>query len=322
MYSNSELNTVTGLFGLNPSGFHELTYGSKWMGRRYAVTTATSKFFLKIRSEWWPVEQAEYVCDLLQDLHSRGFPVPDLHLTTEGEPFAQWEGHICECYQFIEGQLLAPGSPNQNYVAGQTLCCLHSLTNTYPSPGVHLPEGCGFPWPTHVEFFVNRLRNLFAGQAKAMATLERVLDALMTLEADNRPHQDSGLVHGDYHPGNLILRDGRIVAVCDFDLVQHAPRVYDKAYFLYRTAGRHSLSDGGIVRLDREVAQAFLDGYQSECRGTPASMSRAEIGHELLRFAWYDCLLEANNTGDQQKLEEWSSDTAALGSDVEQWVRR
>ena len=103
MYSSEQLSHIAALFGLSLTDCQELAVGSKWMGRRYVATSGSARFFLKVRSEWWPAEQAEMVCSLIQQLHSRGFPVPELRLTTEENPFAVWEDHICECHEYVEG---------------------------------------------------------------------------------------------------------------------------------------------------------------------------------------------------------------------------
>jgi Ser/Thr protein kinase RdoA (MazF antagonist) len=323
MYSSSELDAIASLFGLAILECRELPYGSRWMGRRYAITTAAGKFFLKVRSEWWPIDQAKYVCALAQYLQAQKFPIASFRLTTQGEPFALWEGHICECHEFVEGPPLMRDSLDQSHGAGQTLSLYHSLTQGYSARSGHLPEGCGYPWPRHVAFFADRLRSLFAGKVEAMVTLERVLDALTAIDAGGTSPscQVRIVVHGDYHPANLILQKDHVVAVCDFDFVQQAPRAYDAGYFLYRTAGRESRGGGGAVRIDRDIAQAFLAGYWSGFPASSPPVSRGEIGRELLRFAWYDCLLEANNTQDHEKLEEWSSDIMSLSDDVGQWAR-
>jgi hypothetical protein len=112
-----------------------------------------------------------------------------------------------------------------------------------------------------------------------------------------------------------------VAAVCDFDYIQQAPKAFDKAYFLYRAAGRPSRSGGGVARIDREISQTFLEGYRSDPLNSSLPVSHEEIGHEFLHFAWFNCLLIANNTRDPKKLEEWASDTMALKGDVEQWTR-
>jgi len=78
MYSESQLNEISGLFGLSITTCHEMPGGSKWMGRRYAMDTDVGMFFLKVRSDWWPQAQAEYVCALLHDLAAVGFSVPSV----------------------------------------------------------------------------------------------------------------------------------------------------------------------------------------------------------------------------------------------------
>ncbi|MDA1280916.1 MAG: phosphotransferase [Chloroflexi bacterium] len=292
------------------------------MGRRYAVTTAAGMFFLKVRSEWWPVEQAEQVCALVKHLHLQEFPVAAYRLTVEGKPFALWEGHICECHEFIDGQPLSTENLDHNSAAGHALSRFHSLTSTHSPPCGQLPEGCGYPWPGHVQFFYDRVRSIFADQEEPLVTLGRVMDALTALdpEAIGTSHPDEIAGHGDYHPGNLIFHDGEVAAVCDFDFFQRAPRAYDIAYFLYRTAGVSSRSGGGPVHLERGVTRAFLTGYESDAPNSSPSVPRDAIAPELLRFAWYNCLLTANNTQEPEKFEEWAVDTVVLEGDVELWV--
>ncbi|HIB02056.1 MAG TPA: hypothetical protein EYO31_09435, partial [Phycisphaerales bacterium] len=39
----------------------------------------------------------------------------------------------------------------------------------------------------------------------------------------------SGIVHGDWHPGNTLYKDGEIIAVIDFDSLRICPRITDIA---------------------------------------------------------------------------------------------
>ena len=201
--------------------------------------------------------------------------------------------------------------------AGRVLALLHSLHESISTDGSHLREGCGYPQPRHVQFFADRVRNLVAGHDRARTALDEVLAALAELD-ERATDSRVSTVHGDYHPANLIVCNGQIAAVCDFDLVLPAPSGYDLGYFLYRAAGRPSRSEGGVARIDRAVARAFLDGYV-DCR--PAlPLSRSAVACELRRFALYDCLLEANNTGDPVIFEAWASDAMALEGDLERWL--
>lgn len=71
------------------------------------------------------------------------------------------------------------------------------------------------------------------------------------------------LVHGDYHPGNLLFRDGTPVAIIDFEYLNFEDAIYDLAYALVMFCTYwpdHTAQDGAI---DFEKLQAFLQGYRS-----------------------------------------------------------
>jgi Ser/Thr protein kinase RdoA (MazF antagonist) len=43
------------------------------------------------------------------------------------------------------------------------------------------------------------------------------------------------VTHGDFHKGNVLFKNGKLVTLLDFDEVQIAPRVNDVAYALKQT---------------------------------------------------------------------------------------
>jgi len=321
VYTASQLNEIVGLFGLAMTSHEELQGGSKWTGRRYAVATDAGKFFLKVRSEWWSLAQTQYVCGLLDYLASQQFPVPRIRRTPSGAPYVVCQGHICECHEFVEGQLHAFGQLNQIKAAGRALSRLHSLTATYPLPGGLLPDSYAHRSEQSIRSFSSHVREMFAQDAGALARLDHVLNVLLDMDGDGAPHSPANfaLVHGDYQPTNLLFRGDDVVAVCDFDCVQGAPQAFDAAYFLYRAAGRPSRRGGGVASLDPEIVEAFLDGYLRDRPTPPSPLASDSVAHELLRFAWFNALLVAYNTRDPRKLDEWSADTLALARELEQW---
>ena len=316
MYSESQLGEVAGLFGLSIKQCSEMSGGSKWMGRRYSLDTDAGKFFLKVRSEWWPTRQAEYVCGLLRDLNAEGFPVPSLRQTLEGDPFALWQEHVCECHAYVDGQVHTLGNVAQVASAGRMLSRFHSVTATRARPEHLLPDSCGYPGEERVAFFVERVKEFFAADSSALGALDEVISRLRAVPVV----QDTALVHGDYHPTNMIFREDEIAAVCDFDMVQEAPCAFDLGYFLYRAAGRPGRAGGGPAKFDRSVAAAFLDGYQQNSPDACPNGFLRDVSCEALRFAWFNVLLLAHNTRDAGKLREWMADTSTLEQDAKQWT--
>jgi homoserine kinase type II len=74
------------------------------------------------------------------------------------------------------------------------------------------------------------------------------------------------IVHSDWHPGNLLFRKQRVVAVIDYDSARRARRMIDVA----NGALQFSIIAGGDPagwpdELDEGRFHAFLEGYESHC---------------------------------------------------------
>lgn len=321
MYSAAQIQEVLRLFGLALLSFTELTCGSNWTGRRYDVQTDKGRIFLKVRSKWWPLAQAEYVSGLERHLRARGFPVPELCSATDGECFGTWDGHICECHRFVEGESDLGGNDSRLKAAAHTLATLREMVEGYPPPGTYLGPDIGYPTQERVGFFTDRVRGFFQGQDEAIGAVGELAREFAKLDPScaSRCPNSASVVHGDYHPGNLLFNGNELMAVCDFDLAQAAPRAFDVAYFLYRCAGVTARSGGGITRLDRKRVRIFLGEYNQQLSVSSVPVDTEEVAAEVLRFAWYDTILTANITRDPNKLLSWFSDVERLSQDLAQW---
>lgn len=65
--------------------------------------------------------------------------------------------------------------------------------------------------------------------------------------------------HGDVAPYNTVFRDGRPVALIDFDTAHPGPRVWDVAYAAYRFV--HLVEDGAPVTEQGRRLALFADAY-------------------------------------------------------------
>lgn len=76
----------------------------------------------------------------------------------------------------------------------------------------------------------------------AAAMLRRLHEATVPLDSDKGPwrsaaHQPVEVIcHNDFAPYNLILRDGQVSGIIDFDMASPGPRLWDLAYLAYRLA--------------------------------------------------------------------------------------
>ncbi|MBM7045087.1 aminoglycoside phosphotransferase family protein [Rhizobium lusitanum] len=72
------------------------------------------------------------------------------------------------------------------------------------------------------------------------------------------------ICHGDFAPYNVVLNDGRVTGIIDFETAHPGPRCWDLAYAVYRWAPL-SLGIGveGLDGLDNQIRRAriFADAY-------------------------------------------------------------
>ncbi len=65
-------------------------------------------------------------------------------------------------------------------------------------------------------------------------------EAFHWLAAHEPPQERGGLVHGDFRLGNLLLQDGRVSGILDWELAHHGDVRFDLGYLaLAYTAGKH-----------------------------------------------------------------------------------
>ena len=102
------------------------------------------------------------------------------------------------------------------------------------------------------------------------------------------------IVHGDWHPGNMLFRDRMVVAVIDYDAARSQQRVIDLA----NGALQFSIIGGGedLTRwpeyVDESRFKRFLRGYDSvnvvsvaEIKAVPYLMCEAAIAEAVLPIA-------------------------------------
>jgi len=105
---------------------------------------------------------------------------------------------------------------------------------------------------------------------------EAYLDASRRAEEIGVSRWDRAVIHGDWHPGNLLYREGAVVAVLDFDSARAEHRVIDIAnaalQFSMRMDDANDLSTWSS-KLDVERIRALLRGYD---RAAGSAMSHEE----------------------------------------------
>jgi len=201
-------------------------------------------------------------------LTEKGFPVTSLFATRdEKNTLLQLNNHIYECFKFVSG-VRYDGSSEATIDTGRQLAKFHQ----------HLAD-FAYEWkPLKASFHdsasVRRHLKMIGADKKSgtdkqmISTVEKLMSLYNNSSARvNQLGFDSWsqqVVHGDWHPGNMLFSAGRLVAVLDFDSVKLAAPITDLANGLlqFSIVGSRPNPADWPDYLDQAKLVQFLDGYR------------------------------------------------------------
>jgi Ser/Thr protein kinase RdoA (MazF antagonist) len=264
------------------------------------IVSEQGKFLLKRRARGKddPFKVA-FTHALQLHLANKQFPLPHLMGTRkENNSMLQWRNGVYELFEYIPGQTY-PQTLESTFDSGRILALYHKLLEEFksewqpPTGSYHAASAvdsglrsiaAGVP-DTEENKEVQQLLSFLLGAYRKSA--ERV----QSLGIDNWPKQ---IVHADWHPGNMLFRDNRVVAVIDYDSARLLPRIIDVA----NGALQFSIigGDDDISKwpdyLDESRFKRFLRGYdevmllsQAEIRTIPLLMIEALIAEAVFPIA-------------------------------------
>ncbi len=197
---------------------------------------------------------------------STGVRVPKL-LGTKGEnnSMLQLGRYVYELMEFVSG-VPYDASPEQTRGAGWALGAAHRALRSF-KPSHPAPEG-GFHGALHLRERLERSGDGGGARlAGAMAAAEREAQRLGWADW---PRQ---IVHGDWHPGNLVFREGLPPAIVDLELPRsdRLPAVFAQGALQFslaraRSKGGESGRDGGgsALSIDQRRLRVFFEGLREE----------------------------------------------------------
>lgn len=225
---------------------------------------------------------------LMQHLHGAGFPAPALVRTRSSATYLELQGEVYEVHTYIDGDPCEAREATHQQAAARTLGQFHNAVGDFDHHGLHWPrERYG---PVALRRIIDRLLRNWRGQVSPQ--LETLVGELEKNAWDLRTRfvafgqLPELVIHGDYHAGNLILRQGLVVGVVDYDLAHWCSRAMEVAeaiiaFATQRSGGLHHIVYPGVLDLD--AVHRFLAAYTES-----ASLSKAEIHAlpDLIRTIW------------------------------------
>lgn len=289
---------------------------------KVGIVCEEGKFLLKRRAliRARP-DRVRFTHRVQKHLIEAGFPAPKLVPTHRGEAFLQLREHVYELFEFLAGGPYRR-TVEETRAAGVLLGQFHELTESLAGDAEGLPRGDFHDAPgvrTGLCGMGGTLtsHDSFSGDEAELATLvqallsvyDRSVDTVNAADPDAWPTR---IVHADWHPGNLVFRNHKVVGVIDYDAMRRSRRVTDLA----NGALQFSMMAGGDPaswpdELDEDRYVAFLSGYESIA---PLSASeQACVPPLMIEALIAECVAPITQTG---SVGRWS------GYRVLQMVRR
>jgi len=236
-------------------------------------------------------------------LASKQFPLPHLIGTRkDNNSMLQLNGHIYELFEFINGTSF-DNTPETTADASKTLALFHKLLRDY-QPQYEPPKGSYHAARAVARSFDAIPITLAKIDASKPEHLQQNLNMLQDSYNDAaRRCNEMGLldwptqvIHSDWHPGNMLFRGSRVVAVIDYDAARIQQRVLDVANgaLQFCIIGGKDDPASWPSHLDETRYKQFLAGYdlvpscvvtRAELKVIPWLMIEALIAETVIPIA-------------------------------------
>ena len=254
----------------------EVMIGGK--SQHFRVDTTTGRYVLRRSYRSKTPAGLDFEHQLVAHLRRGGFPAPEVIPTRGGRTWLEAEGRLHTLTAFVRGT--PPGSDDAAQVAemARWLARYHRLARTFrPTVAVPQPQSM-------MASLRERLEAVVAAGAGEQATLlavdvgfvlDRGWEALEILERRS-PELLRLVIHAGCRRGSVLIEDGDVKAILDFDSSHDDARVVDLVVAVHDYAKVYGdpESDAYKVPLDLTVAGTFLRAYEEE---TDEPLSSAEI---------------------------------------------
>ena len=222
------------------------------------ITASKGSFLLKRRAVTKDVKQQVAVAHSVQrHLSEHRFPVAGLVDSLEGKSFVEHEGRIYELFRYIKGERFDKTNPAAAE-AGRVLAHFHDLLRDFPED--QILKRTSFHQGKPLLKVIDELPDVLKSK-ESKENLEGIDDTVSYLknqyaiaskmvEDADFTGMPTGIVHADWHPGNMLYKDGEIIAVIDFDSLRVNPRITDIANGALQFSMR--MGDAGKIDLWKE----------------------------------------------------------------------
>ncbi|MCL2646479.1 MAG: phosphotransferase [Phycisphaerales bacterium] len=237
-------------------------------------------------------------------LASKQFPLPHLIGTRkDNNSMLQHNNHVYELFEYIRGTGY-DNSLESTYDSGKILALYHKLLRGY-TPQFEPPVGSyhdarsihnGLDQIPVTFNKLDRLRDISNEQVSATTSFlrEAYFQAAEKVNKKGLSNWPVQIVHCDWHPGNMLFRNRKVVAVIDYDAARLQQRVIDLAngVLQFSILGGSDDPTTWPEYVDETRFKRFIRGYDevdvistAELEVIPGLMVEAMVAESVLPIA-------------------------------------
>ena len=283
------------------SSIEEFARGSR-RAPKVVIDCQRGRFLFKRRAKGKDdLAKVAFTHQIQLTLAGQNFPLPHLLGTRdENDSMLVWESSIYEMFEYITGSGY-DGSLDATFHSGRILGLYHKLLVDFSSD-YKPPTGSYHDAPAIQQAIQNTISSLPMDSRPSAEVLTETVEHLKgsyqsCADEVNKlglKNWQAQIVHGDWHPGNMLFREQNIVAVIDYDAARLQQRVIDLANGALQFSILGGADDPAKwpAYLDRTRFKRFMRGYDSvnvvsvaELKAVPFLMCEAMTAEAVLPIA-------------------------------------
>lgn len=244
-----------------------------------------------------------------RELERHQFPMPRLLRAGTGDSWVTHDASLYELFSFIERAAHFGRTASESRESGLLLSRLHRTMRVWSESaprsthnGYHQSRAVAAAWDrlvptiTATDPHASTSDLVRVGDSLQMQFTQAALHAAAVINESSAAGPES-IVHGDFHPGNILFYSGSAIALLDFDGVRRDRTLYDIANGALQFGMRNFVTGGtqkGDTVLNVDGVKQFLEGYawcdhllpsKLECAAIPSLMIEAHIAEVVPRLA-------------------------------------
>lgn len=284
----------------------------------FRVSTDSNDYFLKRVGDWIEEVRLTEIEEFIKWTEARNYMLsPALKVTTAGQTHIAFGGNRFQLYDFLEQEkrqiwMRSQLSQDDCTQAGGLLARMHLASAHYLRENADKKDCFSIPldWSASFEGLIQRIKAADPVSYPVLSNVVKNEDDIrgrlgQAIAAVSRSEKSATtlLLHGDYHPGNVLFfkneADANAVSLVDFDYLRRGHPFFDLGYGLIMFArSQQSMDSTSSERtsdhgLDLQLGRAFLRGYAKALHKDPAESDELKIRKAevmaacFTRLAWY-----------------------------------